>query len=468
MDIQDFKEKWQKCLDIIRDNVGPKRFDTWFSCAKEVDFKDGYVVISLPSHFFFEKYEDDFSGLILRALRRVFGCHLPIKYSVNIIRNDDKANVTLSSPPRSSAGDKMRRKIEKPFNPLATAKEENQFTDSQLNNLLTFENYCVGQSNKLPYTIAEYIARNPSRVEFNPFFLYGDVGVGKTHLMQAVGNYIKETVPRAKVLFLPMKQFQYLFANAKNQGNIPIFINWYQNLDVLLIDDLQELSFKQGTMEALFSVFNTLHQNGKKLIFTCDRPPVELDGITDRLIDRFKWGVTEKLPKPDFQLRRAILDFKARKNGLDIPEEVLDLIAENADGSVREIEGMVMGLLTRSIATGGAITCEMVEQVMKHNLKRPKKRAVNFDMIVESTAEQCGLNSDVIFSKSRVREIAEARQIIMFLTKKHTGLSLPAIGAKLNRKHTTVLHDIRLIEKKLPESDSLSNLIETIEADLMK
>lgn len=465
----DYKEKWSKCLDIIRDIVGQERFNTWFSCAKEVDTHDDGLLISLPSHFYFEKYEDDFSELIKRVAQRVFGRYVPVNYCVNIIGNDDKAKVTLSSPQRTPhAGGKVQRQKERPFNPLENEPVKKSEIDSQLNSILTFENYCVGGSNKLPFTIAEYIARNPNRVEFNPFFLYGSVGVGKTHLMQAIGNQIKETVPGAKILFIPMRQFVYLLGVAKQKGNIPGFINWFQNLDVLLIDDLQELAHKSGSMEALFAIFNSLHLNGKKLIFTCDRPPKDLDGITDRLIDRFKWGITEELPKPDFHLRRAILEFKARKNGLDIPADVLDVIADNACGSIREIEGVVMGLLTRSISTGGDITLALAEQVMKHSIRKPQRRIINFDMIVEYTAECFNLNPDVIFSKSRVREIAEARQMIMFLTKKHTGLSLPAIGAKLNRKHTTVLHDIRTMEKKLPESPGLMARMDTIEADLLK
>ncbi|MCM1291023.1 MAG: chromosomal replication initiator protein DnaA [Prevotella sp.] len=467
---EDYKQKWKKCLDIIRDNVGPERFDVWFSCAREVTMKDGSLIISLPSHFFFEKYEDDFCEIISLSLRRVFGRKVPIRYAVNIINNDSKSVVTLSSPERTKhSGTKFTRQMERPMNPLedSSSKIKGEI-ESQLNNTFTFDNYCVGLSNKLPYTIAEYIAKNPSRNEFNPFFLYGDVGVGKTHLIQAIGNYIKDTVRNVNVLFIPMRQFQYLLANATVKKQIPAFINWFQKMDVLLIDDLQELSHKEGTMSAIFPIFNSLHQQGKKLIFTCDRPPVELDGISDRLIDRFKWGVTERLNKPDFQLRKQILQFKANKNGLDIPEEIINMIAENATGSVREIEGVVMGILTRSIMTGGEINRELVEQVMSHNIKKPIQKIVNFDMIVETTADSFSLNPDVIFGKSRVKEIAEARQIIMYLTKKHTGLSLPAIGAKLNRKHSTVLHDIRMISSKKEKDSELNSRLITIEKELLR
>lgn len=465
---ENYKQKWQKCLEIIRDNVGQDRFDVWFACAREVDMQpDGSLVISLPSHFFYEKYEDDFCEIISRALQRVFGRKVPLKYSVNLISNDKESVVTMTSPNRSPhSGSKFLRQMERPVNPIEEDTHGRDEIDSQLNNTFTFDNYCVGNANKLAYTIAEYIAKNPSRNEFNPFFLYGDVGVGKTHLAQAIGNYIKDTVPGSKVLFIPMRQFQYLLANATIKKQVPAFINWFERMDALLIDDLQELSHKDGTMNALFPIFNTLYQKGKKLIFTCDRPPVELDGITDRLIDRFKWGVTERLPKPDYLLRKAILEFKARKNGLDIPENIIELIAETSNGSVRELEGIVMGLLTRSISTGGEITLELAEQVMNHSIRKPKKKLINFDMIVEATAECFCLNADVIFSKSRVREIAEARQMIMYLTKKYTTLSLPAIGMKLNRKHTTVLHDIKIMKERIPVCEDLAQRLEIIEAEL--
>ncbi len=237
-------------------------------------------------------------------------------------------------------------------------------------------------------------------------------------------------------------------------------------MDVLLIDDLQELSHKDGTANVLFPIFNHLHQNGKALVFTCDRPPMELDGIADRLIDRFKWGITERLPKPDFALKKKILEFKASKNGLSLPKDVIELIAEQSTGSVRELEGIVMGILTRSITLNSPITLQLAQEVMKHSIKKQEQKTINFDMIVEATAEFYRLNPDVIFSKSRVRDIADARQVIMYLCHKLTSLSSSAIGQKLNRRHATVLHGISAIADRLPFAKDLSVAVETIEEDL--
>ena len=237
-------------------------------------------------------------------------------------------------------------------------------------------------------------------------------------------------------------------------------------MDVLLIDDLQELSHKDGTAKVLFPIFNHLHQNGKALVFTCDRPPMELDGIADRLIDRFKWGITERLPKPDLALKKKILQFKASKSGLSLPPEVIDLIAEQSTGSVRELEGIVMGILTRSITLNAPIDLNLAQEVMKNSIKKVEKKTINFDMIVEATAEFYRLNPDVIFSNSRVRDIADARQVIMYLCHKLTSLSSSAIGQKLNRRHATVLHGISAITDRLPYAKELSMAVEKIEEGL--
>lgn len=468
--MEDYKIKWQKCLDIIRDNLRREQFEAFFKDARAVGFADNELSISLPSQFFYEKYEDDFYNIIKAARDRVFGSDVNISYLVGIV-SDGKSdsNVTLPSQEKSrTVESKFLKSLQKPVASPLGGEKYGEDIDSQLNSSLNFRNYCVGESNKLPFTIADYIANNPGKSEFNPFFLYGEVGVGKTHLIQAIGIRIKENNPRAKVLFISLRQFQNLMSNAQIQKKIPAFLNWFMQIDALLIDDLQELTFKDGTAKVLFPIFNHLHHHGKTLVFTCDRPPVELDGIADRLIDRFRWGVTERLPKPDRNLRKEILKFKARKNGLSLPENVIELIADRCSGSVREIEGIVMGILTRSITLNAPITPQLVEEVMRNSVKVVKKKDINFDMIVESTAEFYNLNPDVIFSKSRVRDIADARQMIMYLSHKHTLLSSTAIGNKLNRKHATVLHGISAVKDRLPYTKELSEAVESIEKILSR
>lgn len=466
---EDLTTKWNRCLEIIRDNIGETKTNTWFAPARVLKFEDNNLTIKVPSEFFREKYEDEFYSIFSTTLRKVFGQIDNLWYEFFVVGNDQDSKVTIKGSNKSHA---VKSRFVQSMQAPADRRDENASKtpdiDPQLNDTLSFENYCVGESNRLPFTIAEYIANNPGKNDFNPFFLYGDVGVGKTHLIQAIGIRIKERCPRAKVLFTTLRQFQNLYANATMNKQVPSFINWFQQLDVLLIDDLQELAHKDGTVNALFPIFNHLHQNGKTLVFTCDRPPMELDGIADRLIDRFKWGITEQLPKPDFELRKKILTFKAIKNGLRISEEVIDVIAETATNSVRELEGIVMGIYLRSINLNVPITVPLALEVMQHSIKKREHKPINFDMIVEATAEYYRLDSDVIFSKSRVRDIADARQMIMYLSHKHTSLSSSAIGQKLNRRHATVLHGISAIADRIPYAKDLAVAVEKIEEELKR
>ena len=463
--MRDFKAKWNKCLDKIRSNIGEDRFNVWFSKIEPRSFSDNTLVLLVPSRFFLEKLEDDFYGILRAALKSEFGPNTRLAYDYYIIEGDKGSKVAIESPQHSHViGSKLEQSILK-----SPSRVASQDFDSQLNDALNFENYCVGKSNKLPFTIAEHIANHPEKPDFNPFFLYGKVGVGKTHLIQAIGIRIKERNPRAKVLFVSTRGFMQLYQSAVIKGEVPQFIRWFQDKDAILFDDLQELSGKIKTAnDALFPIFNHLHQHNKKLIFTCDRPPMELDGIADRLIDRFKWGITEPLEAPDFELRRKILDFKARRNGLDLSNEIIDLIASRATSSVRELEGIVMGIYTRSITENAPITTSLAEKVISHFVKKQEKRVINFDMVVESTAEFFHINPDAIFSKSRLRDIADARQMIMYLCKKHTSLSSTAIGAKLNRQHATVLHGINTITDRLSISNELAETVATIEKSLYK
>ena len=460
--------RWTRCRDFIRDNIGQTRFETWFGPTRALSYADNVLTLEVPTHFYFEKYEDEFYGVISAAVLKEFGRDAMINYSVRMI-GQPKGEVTLPHSGKSKVvGSALDLAVSRPANPNVKADvKAAPEIDSQLNPALNFENYCVGGSNRLAYTIAESIAANPRNSDFNPFFLYGDVGVGKTHLIQAIGIRVKERNPRAKVLFTTLREFQHLYATAVINREVPNFIQWYMGMDVILFDDLQEIAHKQKTSEALFPIFNHLHQNGRQLVFTCDRPPMELDGIADRLIDRFKWGLTEKLPRPDAGLRKKILTFKARRNGLDLPEEVIDYVAANAVNSVREIEGIVMGILTRSINLNVPIDLKLAKEVTSHTVKTVVKKPLNFEMIVEATAEFFRLNPDVLFSKSRVRDVADARQVVMYLSSKLTQLSSAAIGRKLNRGHGTVLHGITAVKERLGISPEFANAVEAIEHDLV-
>ena len=464
---QDLEAKWRECQKFILDNIGESRFNTWFAKTSALKIEQDSITLQVPTHYFVEIYEDNFINLLHASFNKVFKRPLQIFYEVQVLNEGGGAKVTIGESHRSRVvNNALDRSVTVPANPGSKPAKAGHKIDSNLNPVYNFENYCHGESNRLALTIAENIAENPRNNNFNPFFLYGSVGIGKTHLIQAIGIRVKERMPDAKVLYTTLRQFQNLYSVAVIEKRVPAFLQWFSQMDVLLLDDLQEIAGKVGTSEALFPIFNHLHQHGKQMVFTCDRPPMELDGIADRLIDRFKWGLTERLPNPDAELRKKILIFKARKNGLELPSEVIDYIAENAVQSVRELEGVVMGVLTRSITLNTPITLELAKEVMKNTIVIREKKPVNFDMIVESTAEHFNLNPDALFSKNRMRDINDARQVIMYLSHKHTGLSSTVIGRKLNRRHGTVLHGIKMVTERLAIDSELSGLISAIETDL--
>lgn len=461
------KELWQQCLAIIKDNLSPEQFETWFAQTESLGYDDGKVTLYVPSDYFREQYEDRFYNILLKAMRRVYGPKVELQYSLEYIKGDPDSAVTLASAEKSTM--LTNRTV------ISTQKEPNPFEpsvqyadiDSQLNPTYNFENYCVGDSNKLAHTIAEFIGNNPNRNDFNPFFLYGTTGVGKTHLIQAIGIRVKEKMPQARVLYITSRIFENQYGTAVNKKKINDFINFYQSIDVLLIDDIQELSSKLGTQQAFYPIFNYLHQKGKKLIMTSDRPPVELDGIMERLINRFKWGVTEVLPKPDLELRKKILIQKAAKSGLNLSDEVINYIAENVTDSIRELEGIVLSLITRATILNLPITVDLARIVMQFAVNTTKKK-INFDMIVEAVASYYNIDVDVIFTKNRVRDIADARQVIMYLANKHTDLSSTSIGYKLARTHATVLYGIKAVENRMCNEKDLVEAINTIEQTLKK
>ncbi len=452
---------WQKCLQLIRKQIGDQLFSTWFSDVKSVSFDGTTLIIQVPSHYVRQLYEDRFYEPLGKALTQVYGSDVELFYQIGIVQDDASATVRL---PGSAPANVQKRPQQSQRQSAEAPRREDI---SGLKEDYIFENYCVGESNCLPFTIAKSIADHPDSNDFNPFVVYGNVGVGKTHLIQAIGHRLLEQSSRSRVVYVPMRNFQNQYSIATMQGKVPDFINFYQNIDVLLIDDLQELSGKKGTIEALYPIFNHLHQGGKKLIFTCDRPPVALEGIIDRLLDRFKWGSTEELPDPDLELRKKILRVKAAAGGLDLGEDVIDVIASNVVGSVRELEGVVAGLISRAIFLSVPITPILAAEVVKKTVK-PRSKTINFDMIIEQTAEAFDISPDVIFSRSRVRDIADSRQVIMYLASKYLDLSLTAIGTKLNRLHSTVLHGIKAVKDRLPFEPQLAERIQSIEKELNK
>ena len=401
------------------------------------------------------KTEDTYLTILGATLRRVYGEEVRLFYHYNQISNRPDTGIDeagLSSSPalkRPAATDLFQTKVEATFN-------------SQLNPKYTFENYCGSTSNKIAKAIGEAIANDPKCKTFNPLFVFGPTGVGKTHLIQAIGIKIRENNPLARILYVSARLFESQYTVASHNGKINEFINFYQSIDTLIIDDIQDLIDKPRTQGTFFHIFNHLHQNQKQIILSSDCCPTQLKGMTDRLLSRFKWGMTVELERPDLQLRRNVLRLKADQDGLRLPEEVMDFIAENVTDSVRELEGIVVSLLAHATVMNRDITVDLARHVMA-NVVKMHRRTINFEMITQGVASHFNIDPEAIFTKSRKREISDARQMVMYMAKKHAKMPLTAIGTRLSRNHATVIYACKNIEQRLPFEKQLQEDVAAIE-----
>ncbi len=455
MNTQDKDILWGKCLEIFKDNLTDEQYNAWFKPISVYSYEaeTNKLVLMVPSRYFVERIESTYASLVKSTLRRVYG-----KFNLYF---KDSCTSTVTKP---EAPAEVAKPINKPFaNPFQ--KVEYGEIDSQLNPKYTFDNYCGGVCNMLAVTIGNKIATDPTCRTFSPLFIFGPTGVGKTHLIQAIGTKMKETQPMSRVLYVTARVFESQYTTAVRNNKVNDFINFYQSIDTLILDDIQELAGKTATQNTFYHIFNHLHQNQKQLILSSDTRPVDMDGMMPRLISRFKWGMTAEMTKPDYSLRRNVLSMKADRDGLVIDGEVLDYIANNVTDSVRELEGIVVALLAHATMLNQEITLDLAKAVVSNAVKVSKAQ-ITFEMITEKVCERFNIDTDLIFGKSRKREISDARQIIMYLAKKHTQLSSTNIGYKLSRNHATVLHACRNIEERLSVEKPLQDDINEIENGL--
>ena len=454
------QELWEQCCGFIRDNVSPQQFDTWFSGIRSEKFSDGKLFLYVPSQFNVEQFEENYRGIIRAGIKKVYGEGVKLYYRTQTIKGDPTTeNLQRSANQSPVILDQIHAQPANPF------KEVNQVDfDPQLNPRYTFENYCQSDSNKIARSIGEAIADNPSMKTFNPLFVFGPSGVGKTHLIQAIGIRIKERNPRARVLYVTARLFQsqYTAAAAKN---INSFFHFYQSIDTLIIDDVQDLMNMPGTQNTFFHIFNHLHQHDRQIIMSSDCAPSQMEGFDARMLSRFKWGMQVELERPDLALRRDVLHLKAEQDGLNLPEDVAEFIASNVTSSVREIEGIVASLYAHATVLNCEISLPLARRVMA-NAVRIKRSQVNFEMITDAVASHFNINSDLIFTKCRKREIADARQILMYLARKLAKMSMTAIGNKLDRTHATVIHDCNCVNDRISTDKKIAAAVEAIEAAL--
>ena len=462
-------QQWNRCLDVIKANLPAEQFNAWFAPIVAVDYdqENNHVTLKVPSEFYREKIEGHYLNILSLALKKVFGENVKLFYKYNVVRGDETSSVKQQED-NSSIRLKQELKIR---NPRVANPFERQDTlddiDPQLNPRYTFENYCGSMSNRLAVSVANAIATHPEVKTYNPFFIFGSTGVGKTHLLQAVGVKLKENNPRMRVLYVTARVFENQYTTAVLQKKVNDFINFYQSIDVLLLDDIQEFAGKPGTQNTFFHIFNHLHQHQRQLIMSSDCRPSDLDGMVPRLISRFKWGMTVALEKPDYELRRKFLAMKSVQDGLNIDDEVLDFIASNVTESVRELEGVMVALLAHATMLEQDITIDLARSVIGNTVK-VSQRQLTFEMIAETVAKYYNLSTDLIYGKSRKREISDARQLVMYLAKNEAQMSSPSIGAKLDRTHATVLHACIQIKQRMDIEKDFSREVQDITASLMQ
>lgn len=452
--------KWNECLRIIKDNLEPAQYNSWFAPITVESFENNELTLRVPTAFYVEQLDGRFYNLLASTLVRVYGKGIKLKYSYDIIKDDPQAHVVSEEPHKSVAV--------QPMNPFAQQEKFSGIElDPQLNPVNTFENYCESKSNKLAYSIANAIATNPKCQTFNPMFIFGCTGVGKTHLIQAIGIKMKEENPLSRVLYVSARTFESQYTSAVRTNKVNDFINFYQSIDMLIVDDVQEFAGKTATQNTFFHIFNHLHNKQRHLILSCDCPPSELDGMEPRLLSRFKWGMIVELESPDYDLRRAVLLRKAMQAGVKIPDDILDFVAENVKDNVREIEGVFASLMAYSTALNQPLTIQLARNVLSNTVRMSKQnRVVTFDSISDAVCSEFNIDKELLFGKSRKRDVADARQLVMMLAKKFAKMSSTMIGLKLNRNHATVLYACKTIEERISVEKDFAAAVGRIEATL--
>lgn len=456
---------WNRCLNFIKDNVPEKQFKIWFEPIVPLKYENQALTIGVPSPFFYEYLEEKFVDLLRTAIYKEIGEGTELMYSV-LTDKTNHISVNIEGSKRSSALPNQApiHNANKAPNPLQASAPQD--LDPHLNPNYNFENFIKGDSNEFSRTVAETVAQNPART-FNPLFLYGPSGVGKTHLINAIGTRIKELYPEKRVLYVSAHLFQVQYTDSVRTNHFNDFISFYQTIDVLIIDDIQEFAGVTKTQNTFFHIFNHLHQNGKQLILTSDRAPVMLQGMEERLLTRFKWGLVAELEKPDINLRKDILRNKIRRDGLTIPESVICYIAENVNESVRELEGIVNSLLAQSILFKRDIDLELTQRIVRKAVKCAEVKAITIEDIIAKVCSHYNIEESTIHVKCRKREVVQARQMAMFLAKKHTDNSLSKIGKMIgNKDHATVLHACKIIKDQIEVDKALKAELEEIEITL--
>ena len=458
-----FSKVWGNCLAIIRDNIPYQSFKTWFEPIVPIKLENNVLTILVPSQFFYEWLEEHYINLLKKTLRKELGADGRLEYSIVIDSSFNQRKPYTIQVPTTNTKATQNPSIAMPIdlnkgkskeipNPFIIPGLRKIKVQSQLVESYSFDSFIEGDCNRLARSAGFAVAERPGETSFNPLFIYSNVGLGKTHLAHAVGIQVKNKYPDKIVLYVSTEQFIAQFIDSVRNNNQNDFIHFYQMIDVLIIDDIQFLSGKEKTQDVFFHIFNHLHQRDKQIVLTSDRAPIDMKGIEPRLLSRFKWGLAADLQTPDFETRIAILQKKLYKDGIKIPNDVVDYLAYSITTNVRELEGALISILAQSSLNKKSITIDLAKQMIDKFVKNTA-REISIDHIQKTVCDYFNIPMEQINSKTRKRNIVQARQLAMFFSKKHTNSSLTTIGLHCgNKDHATVLHACRTVNN-LSETD---------------
>jgi chromosomal replication initiator protein len=451
---------WNECLSFIKDNIKPQAYKTWFEPIKPIKTSENSLTIQVPSKFFYEWLEEHYIKLLRVALVRELGKDAKLIYDVrmeNAYSSSTPHTVKIPSSNRNPLNPQgitvpleiNKRELKNPFVIPGIQKVK---IESQLNPNYNFDSFIEGDSNRLARSASMAVANKPGGTSFNPLMIYGGVGLGKTHLAHAIGVEIKDKYPDKTVLYISSERFTQQFIDSIKSNTRNDFIHFYQMIDVLIIDDVQFLSGKTGTQDVFFHIFNHLHQNGRQVIITSDKAPVDMQDIEQRLLSRFKWGLSAELQAPDYETRISILQNKLFRDGVDMPEEIVEYIAKHIKTNVRELEGVLVSMIAQASFNRKEFTLSLTKQIVDKFVKNTK-REVSIDQIQKVVSSYFDLDVATLQSKTRKRHIVQARQLAMFFAKKMTKASLASIGSQIGKRdHATVLHACKTVDN-LTETD---------------
>ena len=457
------KALWDNCLALIRENVSEQHYNTWFKPIVFESYKPATktLLVRVPSTFFYEYLEANFVDLLSKVLHQNFGDGIRLTYRVVVVK--DAPGGTTPLPLDKEDASDISPKLRDPEQNAGAQEAQTEDIETQLDPKLTFNNYMEGESNKLPRSVGLSIAEHPNTTQFNPMFIYGPSGSGKTHLVNAIGVKAKQMYPQKRVLYVSARLFQTQYTDAILHNSSNDFINFYQSIDILIVDDIQDWAGKAKTLNTFFHIFNHLFRNGKRIILASDRPPVDLQDVPDRLLTRFSCGLVAELEKPNIQLCVDILSNKIRRDGLKISKDVITFIAQTCNGSVRDLQGAINGLLAYSIVYNSNIDIRLAERVIKRAVKVDDK-PLTIDDIVEKVCTHYNVTTAAVNSKSRKHEYVVARQVTMYLAQKYTKMPASRIGKLVgNRDHSTVIHSCSKVEERLKIDHEFSDEIMSIE-----